>query len=121
MFAEIPRSVCSLWRARSFTIGSILTFAIGVGVNLAVFAIIDRILFRPLPFRDPNRLVTVFPYDANTGQRYFMFPQRLAVEARTRLNSIEDLAYAGSSDPYFSDETDNAPLRLTDASFNILD
>jgi hypothetical protein len=37
-----------------------LTLALCIGANLTIFAVIDSILLRPLPFPDFNRLVTVF-------------------------------------------------------------
>jgi putative ABC transport system permease protein len=43
-----------------FTVLVVLTLALGIGVNSAVFALLDGILLRPLPFRDPARIVFVW-------------------------------------------------------------
>ena len=40
-----------------FTLLVALTLALGLGVNSAVFALVDAVLLRPLPFREPSRLV----------------------------------------------------------------
>ncbi|HLY41942.1 MAG TPA: ABC transporter permease [Terracidiphilus sp.] len=42
-----------------FTISVILTLALGIGVTTAVFSVVDRILFRALPYADPGRIVSV--------------------------------------------------------------
>src|SRR6185295_12112071 len=43
-----------------FTLLVVLTLALGIGVNSAVFALLDGVLLRPLPYRDPSRLVFVW-------------------------------------------------------------
>jgi len=48
------------WRRRpGFAVGAILVLALGLGASTAIFAALDRVLFRPLPYADPNRLVSV--------------------------------------------------------------
>src|SRR5262249_45140293 len=47
-------------RRPGFTLLVTLTLALGLGVNAAVFALVDAVLLRPLPFRDPSRLVFVW-------------------------------------------------------------
>src|SRR5689334_5342132 len=47
-------------RRPGFTLLVALTLALGLGVNSAVFALLDAVLLRPLPFRDPSRLVFVW-------------------------------------------------------------
>ena len=43
----------------AFAIATILTFAIGIGATTAVFSVVDRILFRSLPYRDASQLVSI--------------------------------------------------------------
>jgi predicted permease len=109
----------SLVATRWLSFGAILTVALGIGLNVGVFGVVDRFLFRPLPFHEPSQLVTIYPV-SDTGQVYFTFPRALAVDARKRARTITDLAYAGLSRPYYSNDLGNLPLRLTDASFNTL-
>jgi putative ABC transport system permease protein len=54
---DLRYTVRSLGRARAFAIGAIAVVAIGVGANTAAFSVADFVLFRPLPFPDPDALV----------------------------------------------------------------
>jgi len=55
------RSVFRTLRSRpAFSLAAILTIALGVGANAALFGVIDALLIRPLPFRDPARLVRIW-------------------------------------------------------------
>lgn len=49
-----------LRKTPAFTAAALLTLALCLGANLTIFAVIDAILLRPLPFPDSGRLVTVF-------------------------------------------------------------
>src|ERR1700736_1655822 len=49
-----------LRKAPAFTVTAIATVAICLGANLAIFAVINSILLRPLPFPQSDRLVTIF-------------------------------------------------------------
>ena len=53
-------AVRSLWRRPTFAIAAILTVALGIGANTALFGLIYSVLIRPLPFRDPGRLVQIW-------------------------------------------------------------
>ena len=47
----------ALRRSRVFVVVAVLTLALGIGLNTAVFSVVNSIVFRPLPVRDPDRLV----------------------------------------------------------------
>ncbi len=64
VFDEMQQDLRLAWRrirkTPSFTLTALATLALCIGANLAVFAVVDSVLLRPLPFPDPDRLVRVF-------------------------------------------------------------
>jgi putative ABC transport system permease protein len=54
-------------RAPSFAAVAILTLGLGAGAATAIFSIVDTVLLRPLPFREPDRLVTIWEGNAEKG------------------------------------------------------
>src|SRR4029079_11826645 len=59
-FADVRYALRWLRRSPAFTSVAILSLAIGIGFNTAVFTIVDAVLFRPLPVERPDRLVEVY-------------------------------------------------------------
>jgi putative ABC transport system permease protein len=58
-----------------FTIVAIITLAIGVGANLAIFNVVDALLLRPLPVANPSELVTFSRWNGNNSSESFSYPQ----------------------------------------------
>jgi putative ABC transport system permease protein len=55
------RHACRLLRRQpAFTVVAVLTLAFGIGTTTAVFTLVNGVLLRPLPYREPSRLVTLF-------------------------------------------------------------
>jgi putative ABC transport system permease protein len=85
-------AVRSLRRAPAFTAVAVLTLALGVGANTAVLTVVDRVLHRPLPFRDPGALYLVsqlprdLPFELSPG-----LADRLYLEYRDHQRSFESL------------------------------
>jgi putative ABC transport system permease protein len=58
-------------RSPLVTTVAVLTLGIGIGLNTAVFSLVNAVLLRPLPYPDPERLVWLAPYDERFGQDTF--------------------------------------------------
>src|SRR4051794_7624185 len=64
---NIRHSLRSLVSQPLFSAVVIITCALGIGANSAVFSVINAVLLRPLPFHQPSDLVALFPYDQRQG------------------------------------------------------
>jgi predicted permease len=68
IFMQDLRYACRiLLRDKSFTLIAVLILALGIGANIAVFSVVNAILVRPLPFRDPQQLVWMAPAASKCG------------------------------------------------------
>ncbi len=65
LLQDLRYTMRTLGRDRMFAVVAVLILALGIGANIAVFSVVNTILLRPLPFRDPQRLVWIAPADAN--------------------------------------------------------
>ena len=87
------RHACRMYgRDRGLTFVVVATLALGIGVNTAVFGIIDSVLLHPLGGRDSSRLVVIYEHDRDAGsERNPVAPANLA-DLETRSRTIDSFA-----------------------------
>src|SRR6516162_2018736 len=56
-----------LFKTPDFTVVAVLTLALGIGANVAIFSALNSILLRPLPYKNPDRLIWVFANSRQLG------------------------------------------------------
>jgi len=76
----------------TFTIVAVLTLALGVGANTAIFSIVNAVLLRSLPYRDANRLVRIYFNNPGVGLRGVRFSVPEFDDLRTQTDVFEDVS-----------------------------
>src|SRR5690242_18428218 len=74
MREELRYVIRSLTRDRRFTTAALITVALGIGANTAIFSVIDHVLLRPLAYRDSGRLFSVHEYMREVAKTYPVLP-----------------------------------------------
>jgi len=101
----------ALLKHRGFTTVAILTLALGIGANTAIFSVVNAVLFKPLQFRDPDQLVMLWEEASFAG-----FPQNTPAPAnfvdwKNQTRSFVDMA--AINERSFNLTGDAEPERVT--------
>jgi predicted permease len=120
LFQDLRFGVRMLRKSPGFTAVAVLTLALGIGANTAIFSIVNGVLLRPLPYREPGRLTIVWAKDdlgkpGNVGYATY-------VDWRAQSKSFEELALYRSWSPALqtSEPEQLSGMRVTNNYFRAL-
>jgi predicted permease len=100
LLQDVRYGLRMLVKKPTFTIVAVLMLALGVGANTAIFSIVNAVLLRSLPYRDPDRLVRIFFNEPGVGLRDVRFSKPELDDLQTRAGVFEDVSpiFEGSED-----------------------
>ena len=102
---ELRSIIRSLARRPAFSVAAILTLALGIGANTAIFSVVDAVLVKDLPYADPDRLVFVSERTTGGDPENFSYPDYVDVRAQTRtlaaaaLFKSDTMVLGGAAEP----------------------
>jgi putative ABC transport system permease protein len=107
LIKDIRFAVRGLLKKPAFTAVAVLTLALGIGANTAVFSVVNAVLLRPLPIKEPDRVMTFWHSAPAKGLNHIDLNDALLAYYRDRTRTFESLAahetgnfaLTGSGDP----------------------
>ena len=112
----------TLRKSPGFSLVAVLTLALGIGANTAIFSVINAVLLKPLPFKDPDRLVQLWETESAPGNFPLTGPDYLDWQAQnTTLESSALYSWQRSLNASSSGEVEPVIAITTQANFfNVL-
>jgi predicted permease len=102
---DLKYGVRMLRKSPAFTLIALLTLAIGIGANTAIFSVVNTVLLRPLPYKNPDRLVMLWQISSIFGRGGASAPEYLDYRDRNRvfrnIGAYDSLSFnlTGSREP----------------------
>jgi predicted permease len=91
LFQDVRYGLRVLWKSPGFTIVAVLSLALGVGANTAIFSIVNAVLLRSLPFPHPERLVKIVANNRGVGAQDIGFSVPELDDLRSRAGVFEQV------------------------------
>ena len=114
LLQDLKYALRMLKKNPAFTAVAILTLAVGLGANSAIFSVLNSVLLRPLPYRQPDQLVRVYSeFPTMKLQKFWLSPPEM-LDLQREAKSWEAIgAWAPGGQNV---GTESEPLRVTSAA-----
>src|SRR5437879_6597515 len=99
-----------------FTAVAVLTLALGIGANTAIFSAVNALILQPLPYKDPGRLAQVFWQNEKTREQSVWVSPPDFVDLKNQSTAFEEIAGWRPWD--FIDRRDEEPVRMKGAGIS---
>src|SRR5262245_22954090 len=108
LIQDVRYTVRALIKQPGFTLVTLITLALGIGANTAIFGIVNGVLLRPLPYHEPDRVVVLWSHWINWSKTWVSEPE--LADYRRQARSLEHVA--GFSTDSFNLTGSGDPLRV---------
>lgn len=96
MLSDLRYAARALIRNPTFSTVAVATLALGIGVNCAIFGVVNAVLLEPLPYKQPERLAMIWSEMPNRGVTHFPFSPVNLADYRRQSELFEDVAGAAT-------------------------
>ena len=120
LFNEVRYTFRIMRKSPGFTLIIILTLALGIGANTAIFSIVNGVLLRPLPFRDPDRLVRIYFDAPGVGLHDIRFAEPELEDLQNRAGIFEGVSVVFPSSTNLTGAQNPERLELLGTNTNYL-
>lgn len=122
LLRDLRIGIRTLRRTPGFTLVAILVMALGIGSNIALFTVVHGVLLKPLPFKDPNRLLMLYEHNEKDAIGYNSVAGGVYAEWNSQNRSFSNLALVQQSENSLSASGGQLPEKLESAecSWNLL-
>ncbi len=118
LLGDIRYGVRTLRRTPEFAATAMVVMALGIGANVALFTIVRSVLLKPLPFRDPDRLVRLYEQSSEGKSPYNPSAAGVFAEWKKQSKSFIDLAICGYAGYNLSGQGGQLPETVRAATFS---
>jgi putative ABC transport system permease protein len=94
---DIRYALRTLRKSSGFNAVAILTLALGVGANTAIFTVVNAVLLRPLPYPEPDRIVQLMIKNSQEEGAFIWIPQFMVWREQRQV--LQDFAFYESEEP----------------------
>lgn len=98
LWKDLRYGLRMLLKNPGFTAVTVLTLALGIGANTAIFSVVNAVLLRPLPYEEPDRLVTLWERSPRRGLERALVSPPNYMEWREQNRVFENMTFFGGGD-----------------------
>ena len=110
LLQDLRYAIRTLAKQPSFTLVALVTLALGIGANTAIFGIVNAVLLRPLPYHEPDRVVLLWSHWTNWTKTWVSEPE--LADYRQQARSLEHVAAFSSTSFNLTGGPGSEPVRV---------